>query len=56
MQRSKVDLPDPDAPIKTVAVCSGTANERSLLMASNERFQVEENFIKQVEIFTEILF
>ena len=29
MQRSSVDLPEPDAPIKTVAVCSGTVIEIS---------------------------
>ena len=34
MQRSSVDLPDPDAPIKTVAVCSGTVNERLLSTTS----------------------
>jgi len=25
MQRSSVDLPDPDAPIRAIAACSGTA-------------------------------
>ncbi|CAB4814390.1 unannotated protein [freshwater metagenome] len=29
MQRSNVDLPEPDAPINTVAVCSGTFIEIS---------------------------
>ena len=34
MQRSNVDLPDPDAPIKTVAVCSGTVSDKSFRTSS----------------------
>ena len=34
MQRNSVDLPDPDAPIRTVAVCSLTVRERSFKTSS----------------------
>ena len=30
MQRKRVDLPEPDEPINTVAVWSGTVNDKSL--------------------------
>ena len=35
MQRNNVDLPEPDAPIKTVAVCSGTASDKLLSTSSD---------------------